>query len=111
MKAAIMNKNVERGRDLDDSEVLQVVASLVKQRRDSIDQFAKAGRTDLVDKDKGEIAVLEQYQPPAATVEEIEAFHELVRPHGIKELVRTGRIGLARASSARPQRRRLTLLR
>ena len=44
LKAAIMNKGVEKGRDLDDAEVLQVVASLVKQRRDSIEQFAKAGR-------------------------------------------------------------------
>jgi uncharacterized protein YqeY len=73
LKAAIMNKGVEKGRDLDDAEVLQVVASLVKQRRDSIEQFAKAGRTDLVDKETGEIAVLGQYQPPAATAEEIDA--------------------------------------
>jgi uncharacterized protein YqeY len=73
LKAAIMNKGVEKGRDLDDAEVLQVVASLVKQRRDSIEQFAKAGRADLVDKETGEIAVLEQYQPPAATPEEIDA--------------------------------------
>jgi uncharacterized protein YqeY len=72
LKAAIMNKGVEKGRDLDDGEVLQVVASLVKQRRDSIEQFAKAGRTDLVDKETGEIGVLEQYQPPAATAEEID---------------------------------------
>ena len=48
LKAAVMNKGVEKGHDLDDAEVLQVVASLVKQRRDSIDQFARAGRTDLV---------------------------------------------------------------
>jgi uncharacterized protein YqeY len=73
LKAAITNKGVEKGRDLDDAEVLQVVASLVKQRRDSIEQFAKAGRADLVDKETGEIAVLEQYQPPAATAEEIDA--------------------------------------
>ena len=73
LKAAIMNKDVEKGRDLDDAEVLQVVASLVKQRRDSIEQFAKAGRTDLVDKETGEIAVLETYLPPAASAEEIEA--------------------------------------
>lgn len=73
LKAAIMNKGVEEGRDLDDAEVLQVVASLVKQRRDSIEQFAKAGRSDLVQKETGEIAVLEQYQPPAASAEEIEA--------------------------------------
>jgi uncharacterized protein YqeY len=53
--------------------VLQVFASLVKQRRDSIDQFAKAGRTDLVDKETAEIAVLEEYLPPAAPAAEIDA--------------------------------------
>jgi uncharacterized protein len=73
LKAAIMNKGVEKGRDLDDAEVLQVVASLVKQRRDSIDQFSKAGRTDLVDKETGEITILERYLPPAASAEEIDA--------------------------------------
>ena len=73
LKAAIMNKGVEKGRDLEDAEVLQVVSSLVKQRRDSIEQFTKAGRTDLVDKETGEIAVLEDYLPPAATAEEIDA--------------------------------------
>src|ERR671927_784312 len=71
LKAAIMNKGVEKGRDLDDAEVLQVVASLIKQRRDSIEQFAKAGRTDLVDKETGEVGVLEHYLPPAATGDEI----------------------------------------
>lgn len=73
LKAAIMNRSVEKGRDLEDAEVLQVVVSLVKQRRDSIEQFAKAGRTDLVDKETGEIAVLQAYLPPAATPEEIAA--------------------------------------
>jgi uncharacterized protein YqeY len=73
MKAAIMNKEVEKGRTLEDAEVVQVVTSLVKQRRDSIEQFSKAGRTDLVDKETAEIAVLEAYLPPAATAEEIDA--------------------------------------
>jgi uncharacterized protein YqeY len=73
LKAAVMNKSVERGRDLEDSEVLQVIASLVKQRRDSIEQFTKAGRTDLVEKETGEIAVLQAYLPPSATPEEINA--------------------------------------
>jgi uncharacterized protein YqeY len=73
MKAAMMNKGVEKGRDLEDVEVLQVVSSLVKQRRDSIEQFSKAGRTDLVEKETAEIAVLETYLPPAATTEEIDA--------------------------------------
>jgi uncharacterized protein len=73
LKAAIMNKGVEKGRDLEDAEVQQVVSSLVKQRRDSIEQFSKAGRADLVEKETGEIAVLEAYLPPAATAAEIEA--------------------------------------
>jgi len=65
LKAAFMNKSVEKGRDLDDAEERQVVNSLVKQRRDSIEQFAKGGRQDLVDKETAEIAVLEAYLPPA----------------------------------------------
>jgi len=73
LKAALMNKGVEKGRDLEDAEVLQVVSSLVKQRRDSIEQFSKAGRTDLAEKETAEIAVLEQYLPPAATAGEIDA--------------------------------------
>jgi uncharacterized protein YqeY len=73
MKAALMNKSVEKGRDLEDAEVLQVFASLVKQRRDSIEQFSTAGRTDLVAKETAEIAVLEEYLPPAASAEEIDA--------------------------------------
>jgi uncharacterized protein YqeY len=73
LKAAVMNKGVEKGRDLDDAEVLQVIASLVKQRKDSIEQFAKAGRTDLVDKETAELNVLQAYLPAAATAEEINA--------------------------------------
>ena len=73
LKAAIMNKGVEKGRDLDDAEVLQVVSSLVKQRRDSVDQFSKAGRADLADKETAEIVILEMYLPPAASPEDVEA--------------------------------------
>ena len=73
LKAAVVNKGIEKSHDLDDSEVLQVVSTLVKQRRDSIEQFSKAGRTDLVDKETAEIAVLEAYLPPAATTADIDA--------------------------------------
>jgi uncharacterized protein YqeY len=61
-----MNREIERGRALDDAESLQVVASLVKQRKDSIEQFTKGGRQDLADKEAAEIGVLEAYLPPAA---------------------------------------------
>jgi uncharacterized protein len=66
LKAALVNREIERGRALDDAESLQVVHSLVKQRRDSIEQFTKGGRQDLVDKETAEIRVLETYLPPAA---------------------------------------------
>ena len=64
LKAALMNREVEKSRALDAAESLQVVSSLVKQRRDSIEQFQKGGRQDLVDKEAAEIAVLERYLPP-----------------------------------------------
>src|SRR5690349_4616139 len=66
LKAALMNREVERGRALDAAESQQVVASLVKQRKDSIDQFTKGGRQDLADKEAAEIRVLEAYLPAAA---------------------------------------------
>ena len=65
LKAAFMNKSIEKGHDLDEAEERQVVSSLVKQRRDSIEQFAKGGRQDLVDRETAEIGVLQAYLPPA----------------------------------------------
>ncbi|MGE0393842.1 MAG: GatB/YqeY domain-containing protein [Vicinamibacterales bacterium] len=73
IKAAIMNRGVEKNRDLDDAEVLQVIGQLVKQRRDSIEQFAAAGRQDLVDKETAEVAILDEYLPPPASAAEVEA--------------------------------------
>jgi uncharacterized protein YqeY len=72
LKAALMNREVERGHPLDETESQQVVASLVKQRKDSIDQFTKGGRQDLADKEAAEIRVLEAYLPPAADAAAIE---------------------------------------
>jgi uncharacterized protein YqeY len=72
LKAAFMNREVERGRALDENEARQVVSALVKQRRDSIEQFTKGGRTDLADKETAEIAVLESYLPPAIDAAELE---------------------------------------
>src|SRR5262249_41359226 len=66
LKAALMNREVERGRALDDNEARQVVASLVKQRKDSIEQFTKGGRKDLAEKEAAELQILEAYLPPAA---------------------------------------------
>jgi len=71
-KAALMNREVEKGRALDESEEQQVVVSLIKQRRDSIEQFRQGGRQDLADKEAAEIITLEVYLPPPVDPEEIE---------------------------------------
>jgi len=72
LKAALMNREIEKGRTLDDAEGRQVVTSLVKQRRDSIEQFTNGGRPDLAGKEAAEIVVLEAYLPAAADPSAIE---------------------------------------
>jgi uncharacterized protein YqeY len=72
VKAALMNGEVSKGRALEEAEAQQVLASLIKQRRDSIEQFGSAGRQDLVAKETAEITVLEKYAPPAASAAELE---------------------------------------
>jgi uncharacterized protein len=72
LKAALMNREVEKGHPLDENESRQVVSGLVKQRRDSIDQFLKGGRKDLADKETAEIVVLETYLPPAIDAGDLE---------------------------------------
>ena len=72
VKAAMMNRQIEKGAELDDNDMQKLLSSLVKQRRDSIEQYEKAGRQELVDKEAAEIAVIETYLPKAASQEEIE---------------------------------------
>jgi uncharacterized protein YqeY len=72
LKAALMNREVEKGRALDAGESIQVVNSLVKQRRDSVDQFRAGGRPELADKEQAEIDYLQRYLPPAADEAAIE---------------------------------------
>jgi uncharacterized protein YqeY len=72
VKAAMMNRQIEKGAELDDDDMQKLLRSLVKQRRDSIEQYEKAGRQELVDKEAAEIAVIETYLPAAASREEIE---------------------------------------
>jgi uncharacterized protein YqeY len=72
-KAALMNKEVEKGRALEGAEEQQVIASLIKQRRDSIEQFQKGGRQDLADTEAGEITTIEVYLPPPLDSAEIDS--------------------------------------
>ncbi len=71
MKAALKNKEVEKIRPLDDAESLQVLQTLVKQRRESVEQFTKGGRLDLAQKEKQEIAIVETYLPAAPSDDEL----------------------------------------
>ena len=73
VKAAMMNRKIEQGSELSDDDVQKLLRSLVKQRRDSIEQYEKAGRQELVDKEAAEITVIEAYLPQAASADEIEA--------------------------------------
>src|SRR2546422_8918627 len=92
-KAALMNREVERGRALDDNEAGQVVTSLVKQRKDSIEQFTKGGRQDLVEKETAEMRVLESYLPPAADRDDIDrAIAEAIAETGATSLKDMGRV-------------------
>src|SRR5215216_3441572 len=72
VKAAMMNRQIEKGGELNDDDMQKLLRSLVKQRRDSVEQYEKAGRQELVDKETAEIAVIETYLPQAASQEEIE---------------------------------------
>ena len=71
-KAALMNREVEKGRALDEAESQQVIASLIKQRRDSIEQFTSGGRADLAARETAEIAALEPYLPPPVDAADLE---------------------------------------
>src|SRR6476620_12416844 len=73
MKASLMNRQIEKGGELTDDEITKALQSLVKQRRDSIEQYEKAGRPELAAKEAAEIAVIETYLPQAASSEEIAA--------------------------------------
>ena len=74
VKAALMNEQNKKGADyvLTDEETLKTVQSLVKQRKDSIEQYTKANRSDLAEKEQTELSILEQYLPQSASKEEIE---------------------------------------
>ena len=72
VKATLMNRKIEKGSELTDEEVQKALQSLVKQRKDSIDQYEKAGRAELAAKEAAEVAVIEEYLPVAASAEEIE---------------------------------------
>ena len=73
IKSALHNKEIDLKRDLNDEELLQVLSSIVKQRKDSIEQFREGGRLELVEKEEKELAVVQFFMPEQLSEKEIEA--------------------------------------
>lgn len=73
VKSNLMNRQIEKGAELTDEEITKALQSLVKQRKDSIEQYTNAGRNELAEKEQAEVAVIEEYLPQSASKEEIEA--------------------------------------
>jgi len=93
VKANLMNRKIEKGGELTDEEVQKALQSLVKQRRDSIEQYEKGGRAELAAKEALEITHIEAYLPQAATPEEIEhAVAEAVAETGASSMKEMGAV-------------------
>jgi len=93
LKAAIVNRQIEKGGELDDEELTKLLRSQVKQRRDSVEQYANGGRQDLVDKERAEIAVIEAYLPQAASQDEIDrAVAEAIAETGATSMKEMGAV-------------------
>jgi uncharacterized protein YqeY len=78
IKAAILNKEIELKKDLDDAELSRVMTTLVKQRREAVEQYEKANRSDLAGKERQEIAIIEGYLPKALSPDELAQLVETV---------------------------------
>jgi hypothetical protein len=72
LKTALHNKEIDLMRSLNESEILQILSVIVKQRKDSIEQFAKGGRNDLVEKEEAELKVVQEFMPAQMSAEEVE---------------------------------------
>lgn len=94
-KAALMNEQNKRGADyeLTVEETMRTMLSLVKQRKDSIEQYTNAGRTELAEKEQSELSVLEEYLPQSASLEEIErAVAEAIAETGAASMKEMGAV-------------------
>ncbi|MBI4471881.1 MAG: GatB/YqeY domain-containing protein [Acidobacteria bacterium] len=93
MKAAVKNKEVEKMKALDEAETIAVLNSLVKQRRDSVEQFRKGGREELAQKEEAEIKIIEEYLPAAASEEDIRrAIEEAIQETGASSMKDMGKV-------------------
>jgi len=93
LNAALKNKQIDKKRPLTEEEVIDTARTLIKQRRDSVEQFAKGGRQDLVDKETAEIAVLEVYLPKQLSREELEIMvRDAIAQSGAQDVKDLGKV-------------------
>jgi len=105
VKTALKNKEIEKMAPLDDKESQQVLSTLIKQRKDSIEQFTKGGRQQMADKEAAEIKLIETYLPKAAGEEEIvagvrAAIAEMATPPTMKDMGSVMKAAMARFAAA-----------
>ena len=93
VKSTLMNRQIEKGGELTDEEIIKNLQTLVKQRKDSIEQFNNAGRAELAEKEQSELAVIEEYLPQAASRDEIEnAVSEAIAETGAASIKEMGAV-------------------
>jgi uncharacterized protein YqeY len=105
VKSALQNRQIEKMAPLDDQESQQVLSTLIKQRKDSIEQFTKGGRQEMADKEAAEITVIEAYLPKAASGDEITAgvkavIAEMGTPPTMKDMGSVMKAAMARFAGA-----------
>jgi uncharacterized protein YqeY len=99
-KAALKNKQIDKGEELSDDEIISTLSTLSKQRRESIELFSKGGREDLAEKERQELAILQSYLPKQLTAEELDAkITEAIKESsasGLKEIGKVMRLVMQR---------------
>ncbi len=105
VKTAIINKQIEKGsvkNELSDDEIIKILQTLIKQRREAIEQYRKVGREDLATKEENEIKIIEEYLPQPASIEEIKSIiEEAIREtnaSSIKDMGSVMKIAVSRLS-------------
>jgi uncharacterized protein YqeY len=93
MKTAVKNKEIDKMKALDEAEVIAVLNTLVKQRKDSVEQFRKGAREELAQKEEAEIGIIEEYLPAAASEEDIrQAIEDAIRETGATAMKDMGKV-------------------
>jgi hypothetical protein len=103
-KAALKNRQIDKRAELSEEDILSVISTLSKQRRESIEHFSRGGREDLAEKERQELAILQSYLPEQLTPEELDRIIiEMIKEssaEGIKDMGKVMRLVMPRVKSA-----------